>query len=97
MFDKLKRSAVIKVSSSLKLTVICLILLVILTVWGTLYQAQHGLFAAKQMFFSSWFFLALGFIPFPGTVLVMTVLFFNLLSSLIFRIGFRWSNSGNLL
>ncbi len=87
----------LKAAASVKLTVVCLLFLTILVVWGTLYQADHGLYQAQQKFFHSWFFLVFGFIPFPGTVLVMFVLFFNLVNSLLFRIGFRLSNIGNIV
>lgn len=88
---------ILKASASLKLTVICLIILVLLVIWGTVYQADHGLYQAQQKFFYSWFFLIFGFIPFPGTVLIMFVLFFNLVCSIFFRLGLRWSNIGNII
>jgi hypothetical protein len=88
---------ILKTAASIKLTVVCLLLLVVLVVWGTVYQADHGLYQAQQKFFHSWFFLVLGFIPLPGTVLVMFVLFFNLVCSLFFRIGFRWSKTGLII
>lgn len=81
----------------MKLTVVCLVILALLVVWGTVYQAEHGLYQAQQKFFHSWLFLLLGFIPFPGAVLVMFILFFNLVCALFFRIGFRLSNLGNLI
>lgn len=88
---------ILKTMASLKLTVICLVVLTTLVVWGTVYQAEHGLYQAQQKFFYSWFFFIFGFIPFPGTVLVMFVLFFNLVFSLFFRIGFRLSKLGNVI
>ncbi len=97
MLNKLKKNNFIKFSYSLKLTVICLIVLTVLTIWGTIYQTDNGLYAAKAKFFTSWFFLALGFIPIPGGALTMSVLFLNLISSMIFRIGFRFKNIGNIL
>lgn len=81
----------------MKLTVVCLLILVVLVVWGTVYQADHGLYQAQQKFFHSWFFLVFGFFPLPGTVLVMFVLFFNLVCSIFFRIGFRWSKMGTII
>ncbi len=87
----------LKMAASLKLTVVCLALLVVLIVWGTVYQADHGLYQAQQKFFYSWFFLAFGFIPFPGTVLVMYVLFLNLVFALIFRIRIKLSRIGNII
>jgi hypothetical protein len=97
MINKFKQSTFVKTTASPKLTVICLLILVILVVWGTVYQASHGLYLAQQKFFNSWYLFLFGFIPFPGTVLVMWVLFFNLISSIIFRIGFKRAKLGNLL
>jgi len=88
---------ILKGIASLKLTVVCLVILAVLVVWGTVYQAGHGLYQAQQKFFYSWVFFIFGFIPFPGSVLVMFVLFFNLLCSLFLRIGFRLSKIGNII
>lgn len=88
---------ILKAIASVKVTVICLVILTIIVVWGTVYQAEYGLYQAQQKFFHSWLFLIFGFIPFPGTVLVLFALFFNLLCSLFFRIGFRWPNIGNII
>ena len=71
----------LSVFSSLRLTVIGLMFLLVLTVWGTLYQVEHGLFQSQQRFFRSWFFLAGGFLPFPGGQLVMGVMLANLLAA----------------
>lgn len=97
MFDKIKKNSLVKFSYSLRLTVICLIILTVLTLFGTIYQSDHGLYEAKIKFFSSWFFLLGGFLPFPGGALTMSVLFINLLSALFFRIRFTFSNIGNIL
>jgi len=88
---------ILKSVASIKLTVICLVILAFLVVWGTVYQAEFGLYQAQQKFFHSWFFFIFGLIPFPGTVLIMYVLFLNLLSALFFRIGIRWTNIGNII
>ncbi len=88
---------ILKAGASLKLTVVCLLLSVILVIWGTLFQAGNGLYQAQQTFFHSWYFLALGFIPFPGTVLVMFVLFINLILALVYRVRFRIANLGNII
>jgi len=97
MIKKFKQSAFVKTTASTKLTVICLLILVVLVIWGTIYQASNGLYQAKQKFFNSWYLFLFGFIPFPGTVLVMWVLFLNLISSIFFRIGFHWVRLGNLM
>ena len=87
----------LKSLASLKLTVICLVVLTVLVIWGTVYQAEHGLYQAQQKFFHSWLFFIFGFIPFPGTVAVMFVLFVNLVFSLIFRIKLKLANIGNIV
>jgi len=97
MLNTLKKNRLIKFSYSLKLTIVCLLLLVVLTAWGTIYQADNGLHAAKLKFFTSWFFLVAGFIPIPGGALVLSALFINLVSSMIFRIGLKFRNIGNIL
>ena len=73
----------LKLLGSLRITVIGLVFLLILTVWGTLYQADHGLYGAQERFYQSWYFLIGGFLPFPGAQLVMTVLFINLLAAML--------------
>ncbi|HEY8240194.1 MAG TPA: hypothetical protein VIH35_02045, partial [Kiritimatiellia bacterium] len=61
-----------------KLTVYCLAFLMVLTFWGTVHQVEHGLYEAQNIFFNSWYFTFAGFIPFPGTQLVLAVLLVNL-------------------
>jgi len=89
----------LKLLSSARITVVCLFLLFILTFWGTVAQVQQGLYAAQDRFFNGFFFLAGGFIPFPGAQLVLWVLFINLISMLIvdFDKFKRWHNVGNLI
>ncbi len=86
-----------KVLSSLQLTVVCLLLLLILTFWGTVAQIHQGLYVTQERFFHSFFFLALGFFPFPGAQLVLWILFFNLVSMAITRFIYRWQNLGILV
>ncbi len=89
----------IKALSSTRITVVCLFLLFILTFWGTIAQVQQGLYVAQERFFNSFFFLAAGFIPFPGAQLVLWVLFINLICMLVADFAkFRHlSNIGNLI
>lgn len=94
---KINLRSVFKSLASPKLTVVCLFLLLIVVIWGTVYQVDYGLFASQQKFFSSWIAVLFGFLPFPGTVLLFWILFVNLLSSLFFRIPLKWSNTGNIL
>jgi hypothetical protein len=89
----------IKLLSSSIITVVCLFLLFILTFWGTIAQVQQGLYAAQDRFFNSFFFLAGGFIPFPGAQLVLWVFFVNLISMMIvtYKKYTQWANSGLLI
>jgi cytochrome c biogenesis protein ResB len=89
----------IKLLSSLRITVACLFLLFVLTFWGTIAQVQHGLYAAQERYFSSFVFLAAGFMPFPGAQSVLWALFVNLICSLIVTLKkyTQWVNSGLLI
>jgi hypothetical protein len=89
----------IKFLSSSRITVVCLFLLFILTFWGTIAQVQQGLYVAQERFFNSFFFLAGGFIPFPGAQAVLWVLFINLIAMMIltWKKYSQWENSGLLI
>ncbi|MCK4835818.1 MAG: cytochrome c biogenesis protein ResB [Candidatus Aminicenantes bacterium] len=93
----MKKHSIIKLLTSTRLTVICLVLLIIVVIWGTVYQVENGLYQAQQKFFYSWFVFLFGFFPIPGTVLIFWVLFLNVFSSILFRIPFKFSNLGNIL
>lgn len=71
----------LKLLGSLRLTVVGLFVLLVLTIWGTVYQVENGLYQAQQKFYGSWYFLELGFLPVPGAKLVMTVMFVNMLAA----------------
>lgn len=83
--------------SSLQITVIGLFLLFILTFWGTVAQVENGLYASQERFFSSFYFFALGFIPFPGAQLVLWILFVNLFCAFFTRVIYDWKNSGLII
>jgi hypothetical protein len=88
----------LKLLSSVRITVVCLFLLFVLTFWGTVAQVQQGLYVAQERFFNSIFFLAAGFIPFPGAQGVLWVLFINLVAATITRFSKyrKWSYAGIL-
>ena len=90
----LRKNKGLRFLASIKLTVVCLILLFILTFWGTIAQVQNGLYLTQERFFYSWFFLAMGFIPFPGAQLVMWVLFANLISVALIRLVYKGRHIG---
>ncbi|MBU4460015.1 MAG: hypothetical protein KJ579_05565, partial [Verrucomicrobia bacterium] len=79
------KSRLLESLGSLRITVAGLLLLLVLTVWGTLYQVDHGLYQAQERFYQSWAFLAGGFLPFPGAQLVMVALFVNLAAAMLAR------------
>ena len=61
---------IIKILSSPKLFVYCLVWLMVLVVVGTVSQRDIGLFASQQRYFSSYIFL-FGPIPLPGGRIVL--------------------------
>lgn len=90
----LKRNSILRKLSSLKITVFCLSLLFILTLWGTIAQVDQGLYQAQETFFNSWFFTVLDFIPFPGAQLVLWILFINLACVSVTRFVYKLSHLG---
>jgi len=90
----LKKNIVLQRLSSIKITVVCLVLLFILTFWGTIAQIDLGLYQAQERFFHSWYFLALGFFPFPGAQLVLWALFINLVCVSTTRFVYKFSHIG---
>ena len=79
--------------SSMKLSVVLLVLLAILTFLGTLAQKDQGLYFVQKEYFESWFVFPrlFGFLvlPLPGAVPVLALLFLNLLVGGLVRL--RWS------
>ncbi len=86
---------------SYALCCMCLFALFILTLFGTLYQVENGLYDAKQTFFNSWFLWAeLGgvkFPYFPAGVLSMSVLTINLIVGGLLRIRWSVKNTGVII
>src|SRR3989338_5537629 len=91
---QLSKNPVLKALSSVRITVVCLCLLFILTLWGTIDQVYNGLYLAQARFFNSWAFTFWGFVPFPGARLVLWVMFINLVCVALIRLVYRWSNLG---
>ncbi|MCU0276626.1 MAG: cytochrome c biogenesis protein ResB [Acidobacteria bacterium] len=83
--------------AALKLTVVLLLLLCLLVIAGTALQAENGLYAAQRDVFASWLILLFGFIPLPGLMSVVLLLFINLLAAGFFRLQYRWRRAGLLL
>src|SRR3974390_3553565 len=92
--------ALIKFFSSLKLTVVCLGLGMVLVFWGTLAQVELGLYKAQNEFFRSFFIYwgpksASWKIPiFPGGYLVGGILLINLVTAHFKRFRFSGDKVG---
>ena len=71
-----------KIIMSPKIFSYTLIWLIVLVFFGTIAQKDIGLYASQMKYFSSFFFLFLGFIPLPGGRLVLLIMTVNLFSSL---------------
>ena len=89
----------LKFFSSLRLTVACLILWVILIFVATLAQVQLGIFFAKKIFFESWivFWPVTSMIKlpvFPGGFLIGSVVLINLIAAHFTRFKWTWQKSG---
>ena len=95
--QRLQKYKAIKFFSSVKLAVTCLVLLFILTFWGTIAQVHQGLYVAQERYFESFYFIVLGFFPFPGGQAVMWVLFLNLLCVALVRLVYKWRNIGIII
>ena len=84
----------IKLFTSLRLTVACLAVGMLLVFFGTLAQVNEGLYNAQDRWFRS-FFIWWGPIPvFPGGYLVGTVLLINLIAAHAARFQFTWKKLG---
>ncbi len=89
--------------TSLRLTVVCLGLALILVFIGTLAQVDLGLYKAQNEFFRAFFIYwsppgsALKIPVFPGGYLVGSVLLINLIAAHIQRFTFSWKKSGILM
>ncbi len=97
LFKKIGRNKIIQFLASVKIAVICLILLFVLTFWGTVAQVENGLYASQERYFSSFFFLAMGFLPFPGGQLVLWVMFVNLMCAFFTRIIYSGEKIGLMI
>lgn len=99
-----------KVFSSYFLAMWVLVFMTIVTLFGTLYQVDHGLFAAKQKYFHSMFlmhrlgdgmpvpeWLANLRFPLPGGLLLMLILTINLVIGAIVKVKKRSKGLGMLV
>jgi hypothetical protein len=84
--------------SSYGLACALFLLLLLLTYLGTLYQVEHGVYAAQEKYFESFVFAQpVGdwiSIPLPGGYLLLVILFANILLGGILRIRKGWRQAG---
>lgn len=71
-----------------------LLILFALIFFGTLYQADHGLYEAQLKFFGYGIVLVGGFFPLPATSLVLWVLCIQLAVTMALVIPLKWSKFG---
>lgn len=94
---------IIKLLTSLRLTVTLLALGVAVVFFGTLAQTSDGLYVAQSRYFRSWFStwsphtVPWFVVPLPGGYLLGTLLILNLTSAHIQRFRFSWKKSGIFL
>ena len=93
----IKRYPIVRLLVDLRITVVCLLLLFVLTFLGTVHQINNGLYAAQKTYFESFFTLVAGFVPLPGAQLVLWVLFVNLLAATIYRFAYKIKRIGILI
>ncbi len=96
-------SRVVKFFCSLRLTVVCLALALVLVFAGTLAQVNIGLYAAQAKYFRSLFVLwpvpgtGLKLPVYPGGYLIGGVLVINLVAAYFSRFGLRKEKAGLLM
>lgn len=70
--------------------------MILLLVVGTVTQKEIGLQQAEEIYFSSFFYM-LGFIPLPGGLTLMSILFINLLAKFLLGSEWSWAKSGTII
>jgi len=92
---------VFEILASYGLGVAILFLLLLLTLFGTLEQANLGLYETQKKYFESWFLIhdLFGLVPIilPGAYLLMGLLFINMLCGALVRARKDWRRPGMLI
>lgn len=90
-----------KLFTSYGLATTVLVFMTLVTLFGTYYQIDNGLFAAKQKYFHSYYIFhdLFGIIPviLPGGLLLMITLFINMVLGAIVKVKKRWRGAGPLI
>jgi len=90
-----------KLFSSYGLAALVLLFMTLITLFGTYYQVDHGLVAAKRKYFHSFFVVheLFGKVPLilPGGMTLMAMLFVNMVLGAIIKVRKRWRGAGLLI
>lgn len=70
--------------------------MILVLVIGTISQKEIGILAAQERYFSSFYYM-LGFIPLPGGLTLITILFINLLAKFLFKSHWSWEKAGTIV
>ncbi len=70
--------------------------MILVLVIGTISQKEVGILAAQERYFSSYFYM-LGFIPLPGGLTLISILFINLLAKFLFKSDWSWAKAGTIV
>jgi hypothetical protein len=91
--QKAARHPLTKAALHPSITLTGLFLLLLLVFFGTLYQADNGLYEAQRVFFGYVIWIA-DVVPFPGTALVLWVLCLQLVVMMLFVMPLVWKKLG---
>lgn len=70
--------------------------MILVLVIGTISQKELGILESQTRYFSSYFYM-LGFIPLPGGLTLITLLFINLLAKFLFKSDWSWAKAGTIV
>ncbi len=88
----------LKFLGSIRLAIVCMLLLIVLVFFGTLYQHDYGLYLSQEKFFYSWIvWHEIGGVSLPvlpGGALVMTVFTVCLTISMLVHFTLGWRKAG---
>lgn len=70
--------------------------MILVLVIGTISQKELGILTAQDRYFSS-FFYWLGFVPLPGGLTLISILFINLLAKFLFKSQWSWARAGTIV
>lgn len=70
--------------------------IILLLIVGTVVQKEIGIQQSQEIYFSSFFYMV-GFIPLPGGLTLMSILFVNLLAKFLFKSDWSWPKSGTII